>query len=184
MELFVLFLVALPFIVSFTRLSRLTRRMNDAEALLEEQRRDIERIGKELRDARRESVAPPPVKAAEPMPAPEPAKPAAPPPPKPAAPPAPPAPVSAQPADRPAPTRPAAPPSSPPPPPPAPPAPAFEILRIDWEQLIGVRMFSAVAGVALVLAAVFFLRYSIDHGWLAPPVRVAIGLVTAIAGLP
>jgi predicted membrane protein DUF2339 len=53
--------------------------------------------------------------------------------------------------------------------------------RIDWEQLVGVKMFSAVAGVALVLAAVFFLRYSIDHGWLAPPIRVAIGLVTGVA---
>ena len=42
-------------------------------------------------------------------------------------------------------------------------------------------MFSAVAGVALVLAAVFFLRYSIDHGWLAPPVRVAIGILTGIS---
>ena len=42
-------------------------------------------------------------------------------------------------------------------------------------------MFSAVAGIALVLAAVFFLRYSIDHGWLAPPVRVAIGILTGIA---
>jgi hypothetical protein len=41
-------------------------------------------------------------------------------------------------------------------------------------------MFSAVAGIALVLAAVFFLKYSVDHGWLAPPVRVAIGILTGI----
>lgn len=33
-------------------------------------------------------------------------------------------------------------------------------------------MFSAVAGVAPVLAAVFFLRYSIDQGWLGPPIRL------------
>ena len=32
-----------------------------------------------------------------------------------------------------------------------------------------------------MLAAIFFLRYSIDHGWLAPPVRVAIGIIVAIA---
>ena len=36
-------------------------------------------------------------------------------------------------------------------------------------------------GIALVLAAVFFLRYSIDRGWLAPAVRVAIGIIVAIA---
>jgi uncharacterized membrane protein len=53
--------------------------------------------------------------------------------------------------------------------------------RLDWEQFVGVKMFSAVAGIALVLAAVFFLRYSIEHGWLAPPVRVAIGVLTGIA---
>jgi len=57
-----------------------------------------------------------------------------------------------------------------------PPPPPF-----DWERVVGVKMFSAVAGVALVLAAVFFLRYSIDHGWLAPPIRVAIGVLTGIA---
>jgi uncharacterized membrane protein len=72
--------------------------------------------------------------------------------------------------------------SSPPivPPPPTPPSPPIALPRIDWEQFIGVKMFSAVAGVALVLAAVFFLRYSIDQGWLVPPIRVAIGLLTGI----
>src|SRR5437762_3480374 len=49
----------------------------------------------------------------------------------------------------------------------------------DWEQLIGVRLFSAVAGIALVLAAIFFLRYSLDRGWLSPAVRAAIGIVVA-----
>jgi hypothetical protein len=44
-----------------------------------------------------------------------------------------------------------------------------------------VRLFSAVAGIALVLAAVFFLRYSIERGWLQPPVRVVIGVLTGIS---
>jgi len=51
----------------------------------------------------------------------------------------------------------------------------------DWESLIGVKLFSAIAGVALVIAAVFFLRYSAEHGWLQPPVRVVIGIVVSIA---
>ena len=51
----------------------------------------------------------------------------------------------------------------------------------DWESLVGVKLFSAIAGIALVLAAVFFLRYSVEHGWLQPPVRVAIGIIVAIA---
>jgi len=52
------------------------------------------------------------------------------------------------------------------------PKPAF-----DWEAVVGVQLFSWIAGIALVLAAVFFLKYSIDHGWLGPPIRMAIGLV-------
>ena len=43
------------------------------------------------------------------------------------------------------------------------------------------RLFSAVAGIALVFAGVFFLRYSIDQGWLQPPVRVVIGVLVSIA---
>jgi hypothetical protein len=46
---------------------------------------------------------------------------------------------------------------------------------------VGVRLFSAVAGIALVLAAVFFLRYSIERGWLQPPVRVVIGVLTGVS---
>jgi hypothetical protein len=44
-----------------------------------------------------------------------------------------------------------------------------------------VKLFSAIAGIALVIAAVSFLRYSIEHGWLEPPVRVAIGVLAAVA---
>jgi hypothetical protein len=51
----------------------------------------------------------------------------------------------------------------------------------DWEALIGVKLFSWIAGIALVFAAVFFLKYSVDHGWLSPPIRMAIGLVTGAA---
>ena len=42
------------------------------------------------------------------------------------------------------------------------------------------KLFSAFAGIALVFAAVFFLRYSMQQGWLQPPVRVLIGMAVAI----
>jgi Predicted membrane protein (DUF2339) len=67
-------------------------------------------------------------------------------------------------------------PPSTPPPVASPPAAPF-----DWESLIGVKLFAGIAGVALVLAAVFFLRYSIDQGWLQPPVRVGIGVFVSLA---
>jgi uncharacterized membrane protein len=82
---------------------------------------------------------------------------------------------------------PAAPPISPPPTPapsPAPsppPAPPPARRQFDWENLVGVRLFSWIAGIALVLAAVFFLRYSVEQGWLGPPVRMAIGMVVGVA---
>lgn len=59
---------------------------------------------------------------------------------------------------------------------PRPPARSF-----DWESLIGVKLFSWIAGVALVLAALFFLRYSVEQGWFSPTVRATIGLITGVA---
>jgi uncharacterized membrane protein len=71
------------------------------------------------------------------------------------------------------PARPAAP--TRPPAAPAPPSKPF-----DWESLIGVKLFSWVAAVMLVVAAVSFLRYSITHGWLTPPLQMAIGLLAGV----
>jgi hypothetical protein len=73
-------------------------------------------------------------------------------------------------------------PPAPPPrgqaPPPAPPGRRFSF---DWESLVGVRLFSWMAGVTLLVAAVAFLRYSMEHGWLGAPVRMAIGLAVGVA---
>ncbi|HSC88544.1 MAG TPA: DUF2339 domain-containing protein [Polyangiaceae bacterium] len=54
---------------------------------------------------------------------------------------------------------------------------------LDWENLIGVRLFAWLGGAALFLSAVFFLQYSIQHGLLSPPLRVAMGLVFGTAAL-
>src|SRR5262249_53079754 len=83
---------------------------------------------------------------------------------------------AAEPSPPPTPPRPA-----PPPPPITPPPPAIERVPFDWENLVGVKLFSAIAGIALLLAAIFFLRYSVQQGGLQPPVRVAIGIIVAIA---
>ncbi|HET9226750.1 MAG TPA: DUF2339 domain-containing protein [Thermoanaerobaculia bacterium] len=78
----------------------------------------------------------------------------------------------------PAPPQPPAPePALPPSPIPPPPKPAF-----DWENLVGVRLFSWMAAIMLAIAAIFFLRYSLEQGWLGPAVRMAIGILTG-AGL-
>jgi uncharacterized membrane protein len=67
--------------------------------------------------------------------------------------------------------------AAPPPPPPSPPMPKA---AFDWEGLVGVKLFSWIAAVALALAAVFFLKYSIDHGWLSPTIRLLSGIVAGV----
>jgi hypothetical protein len=65
---------------------------------------------------------------------------------------------------------------TPPPPPPPPAAPR----AFDWERLVGVRLFSAIAGIAMVVAAILFLRHSMQEGWLQPQVRVLIGIAVGV----
>ena len=67
-----------------------------------------------------------------------------------------------------------------PPTPPVPPPPTKVRPGFDWEGLVGVKLFSWIAGIALTLAAVFFLRYSIDRGWLSAPVRMTIGMLVGL----
>jgi Predicted membrane protein (DUF2339) len=98
----------------------------------------------------------------------------------------PPAAGSSGPPSTPAPGRPPEPPAPPLPvvpaaPPPAPPRFRMPALSFDWESFVGVKLFSWIAGIALALAVIFFLRYSIDHGWLRPPVRMAIGFLSGAA---
>ncbi|MEO8033032.1 MAG: DUF2339 domain-containing protein, partial [Acidobacteriota bacterium] len=70
-------------------------------------------------------------------------------------------------------------PERPAPPPPAPPRSPSK--PFDWESLIGVKLFSWIAGIALVLAAVFALKYSVEHGWVSPAVRATFGILIGSA---
>jgi hypothetical protein len=75
----------------------------------------------------------------------------------------------------------AVPPPPPPPratPPPSPARPASA--GIDWESLVGIKLFGWIAGIALVLAAVFLFKYSVDHGWLRPAIRAGFGFAFGI----
>lgn len=64
-----------------------------------------------------------------------------------------------------------------PPPVPDEPAPAF-----NWEQFMGVKLFAWLGGFVLLLTAVFFLKYSVDHGWIPRELRAALGFLAG-AGL-
>ncbi len=68
-----------------------------------------------------------------------------------------------------------------PPRPPPPPPPTEPPWNFDWERLVGVKLYSWLAGVAVAVAAVSFARYSVEHGWLVPAVRMAIGMAVGVA---
>jgi uncharacterized membrane protein len=55
-----------------------------------------------------------------------------------------------------------------------------------FEELLGGRIFIWIGAIALSLAGIFLVKYSFDHGWISPPVRVGfavlLGLVFLAAG--
>lgn len=75
-------------------------------------------------------------------------------------------------------------PTLPPPPPPKPnvPPPPSEP-RMDWERWISVRGFAWLGGIALFLAAAFFLQHAIQHDLISETARVAIGLIVGLVAL-
>ena len=189
--LWILVLIGIPLVLG------LRSRVKRLEGELARQQTELQTLTERLRRLRRDGVtedgepivAKPPVAAPPPLAPPpaaaerpplEPKREAPSPPPAPVRPPvAPPAPAYQAKTETPPPPPPRPPRREPPPLPPEPPAaPAF---AIDWEAFVGVKLFSAIAGIALVLAAIFFLRYSIEQGWLGPPIRVAIGVIVATA---
>src|SRR6476660_7835402 len=52
---------------------------------------------------------------------------------------------------------------------------------IDWEQLMGAKMFAWIGGFALFLGVAFFVKYSFEHNLIPPELRVAIGFLAGIA---
>jgi hypothetical protein len=62
----------------------------------------------------------------------------------------------------------------------APPVPPVPRPAFDWENLVGVKLFSWIAAIALALAVVFFLTLAIQAGWLQPPIRMAIGILVGL----
>jgi len=68
-----------------------------------------------------------------------------------------------------------------PPPPSLPPAPP-KIPALSLEQFMGVKLFAWLGGLALFFGIVFFVKYAVEHAWISPALRAAIGFVVG-AGL-
>ncbi len=58
--------------------------------------------------------------------------------------------------------------------------------NVDWELFTGVKLFAGLGGLALFIAAGFFVKYSIDRNLIPPALRLAIsavvGLLLIVAG--
>ncbi len=54
---------------------------------------------------------------------------------------------------------------------------------LDWERWIGVRGAALVGGVLLALAGLLFVQYSVQRGWIKPPLRVAMAAAVGIAAI-
>lgn len=66
-------------------------------------------------------------------------------------------------------------PQAPKPPPTLPKAP-----ELNLEQFMGAKLFAWVGGLALFLGVVFFVKHSMEQGWISPALRMAMGLITGI----
>jgi len=53
--------------------------------------------------------------------------------------------------------------------------------RISLEQFMGAKLFAWVGGLALFLGIIFFVKLSIERGWISPELRTAIGFVLGAA---
>ncbi len=58
----------------------------------------------------------------------------------------------------------------------APPVPE-PVAPKDFEGRLGGRIYGWLGGIALALAGVFLVKYSIEQGWLSPAVRVGLGIL-------
>ncbi|MBV9463810.1 MAG: DUF2339 domain-containing protein, partial [Verrucomicrobiae bacterium] len=52
---------------------------------------------------------------------------------------------------------------------------------INWEQFLGVKLFSWAGALVALLTVVFFVKYSFDHNLIGPEMRVAIGYMVGLA---
>lgn len=52
---------------------------------------------------------------------------------------------------------------------------------IDIEALLGGSLLVWIGGIALALAGAFLVKYSLDQGWIGPPIRVALGVGFGLA---
>jgi uncharacterized membrane protein len=61
-----------------------------------------------------------------------------------------------------------------------PPPPLPKVPEISLEMFMGAKLFAWIGGLALFLGVIFFVKHSMEQGWISPALRMAMGLVTGI----
>jgi uncharacterized membrane protein len=51
---------------------------------------------------------------------------------------------------------------------------------LDWEQFMGVKMLAWLGGLAFFLGMAYVVKYSFEHNWISPAMRVTAGFVTGL----
>lgn len=60
------------------------------------------------------------------------------------------------------------------------PAPHASVPSVSLEHFMGARLFAWIGGLAMFFGVLFFVKLSIERGWLPPGLRVVIGFVTGL----
>jgi uncharacterized membrane protein len=54
-------------------------------------------------------------------------------------------------------------------------------VTINWESILGVKLFAWIGGLALFLGVVFFVKYAFENNWITPTMRIVAGAIIGIA---
>src|SRR5690349_12051751 len=65
--------------------------------------------------------------------------------------------------------------------PPPPKVPESPPVSINWESVLGVKLFAWIGGLALFLGVVFFVKYAFENNWITPLMRVIAGALAGTA---
>jgi uncharacterized membrane protein len=70
-------------------------------------------------------------------------------------------------------------------PPPAPTLSSIPVARpvprsINWESILGVKLFAWIGGLALFLGVVFFVKYAFENNWVTPLMRIVGGAIVGV----
>jgi uncharacterized membrane protein len=65
--------------------------------------------------------------------------------------------------------------------PPPPKVPESPPVSINWESVLGVKLFAWIGGLALFLGVVFFVKYAFENNWITPLMRVLAGALAGTA---